>query len=959
MGVFGACFGGAFKCNRRVESFEKRHAFMQHVPEEIYRHARTLQELHLDSNNIRELPKQFFKLTNLKVLNMCDNDLTLLPNDITLIAQLVQLDLSRNDIPQIPDNIKMLGSLELVDFSANPLTQIPSSLCYLRSLKQLRINAISLERFPDCIGELKSLVQLEARENMITQLPDGLCNLESLEQLDLGENEIDALPANFGALTKLRELWLDTNEIKALPQSIGALRDLSIADFANNKIETVPDSIEGCTGMTDLTLRQNYLSQLPASIGKLRNLQVLKVDENKLTDLCHTIGDCQQLTELVLTENLLSILPESLGQLTKLNVLNVDRNRLYILTNRIGQCAALRVLSLRENLLKEIPPSIGDCANLHVINVSGNQLDYLPHTLLQLDVKAIWLSENQAQPLMKFQQETLVGAGGPKKVLTCFLLPQRAAGDPSRAPLFPQQQPEQEDYVPERPAVQFNEEEVDTQDQSQQEGNFERNVPGKTATPHPGTLKEMKEKQAEYARKQQERLSQEHLDKEVEQDEEEEELKPLINDESHEEQQSLDSPKVKFEHETENQATEQFPLESRLKRKNTPHFKRDLAIDPTVNIATGLMDAIPQLDLGAMPLTMSIALAGEGSFGLSIAGGGGSPPYIEGDGSVFISRVVPDGRASKAGIEVGDKLVEINGANVLETEHETVANQLRELRSTNKTPLFVLHRFPLVQGYQRMDEESDVDEHQAQINQQLNFSMVSASEVDESVFEPEQIETETAMVNGGVVEEEHVESQPLMVDSGKLDNDIDELEDMLPEMVPPPPVAPPVQTSVTPPPPLTPPPQTAMESGVGCVPLTPPPLPVQIEAEIRTSESICSTPANDLTNTESLDYASLPVSQQPPSQPQIEQNHENVKSHQINRDFQSPRPFSKVDTSPTDGAALSFKDKMKLFRESGTVTKVTNQTKKVSLVSAQDVKSIKADESRKVDFESTRAQHTA
>ena len=54
-------------------------------------------------------------------------------------------------------------------------------------------------------------------------------------------------------------------------------------------------------------------------------------------------------------------------------------------------------------------------------------------------------------------------------------------------------------------------------------------------------------------------------DKEVEQDEEEEELKPLINDESHEEQQSLDSPKVKFEHETENQATEQFPLESRLK----------------------------------------------------------------------------------------------------------------------------------------------------------------------------------------------------------------------------------------------------------------------------------------------------------------------------------------------------------------------------------------------------------
>lgn len=55
-------------------------------------------------------------------------------------------------------------------------------------------------------------------------------------------------------------------------------------------------------------------------------------------------------------------------------------------------------------------------------------------------------------------------------------------------------------------------------------------------------------------------------------------------------------------------------------------------------------------------------------------------------------------------------------------------------------------------------------------------------------------------------------------------------------------------------------------------------------------------------------------------------------------------------TTFKDGAALSFKDKMKLFRESGTAAKVTNQTKKISLVSAQDVKSIKADESRKVDF---------
>ena len=116
------------------------------------------------------------------------------------------------------------------------------------------------------------------------------------------------------------------------------------------------------------------------------------------------------------------------------------------------------------------------------------------------------------------------------------------------------------------------------------------------------------------------------------------------------------------------------------------------------------MDAIPNLDLSQQPqvseptdlamtyesksmthrhntdLTLKIVraeLPGDGSFGLSIAGGGNSPPYIEGDGSVFISRVAPDGRAEMAGIKVGDKLVEINGQSVLNTAHEVVANQLR------------------------------------------------------------------------------------------------------------------------------------------------------------------------------------------------------------------------------------------------------------------------------------------
>ena len=44
-------------------------------------------------------------------------------------------------------------------------------------------------------------------------------------------------------------------------------------------------------------------------------------------------------------------------------------------------------------------------------------------TVANLDLKALWLSENQAQPLLKFQTDYDDRTG--QKVLACFLLPQQ------------------------------------------------------------------------------------------------------------------------------------------------------------------------------------------------------------------------------------------------------------------------------------------------------------------------------------------------------------------------------------------------------------------------------------------------------------------------------------------------------------------------------------------------------
>ena len=49
-----------------------------------------------------------------------------------------------------------------------------------------------------------------------------------------------------------------------------------------------------------------------------------------------------------------------------------------------------------------------------------------------------------------------------------------------------------------------------------------------------------------------------------------------------------------------------------------------------------------------------------GGLGLSIAGGYGSTPFVEGDDGIFISRVTPNGSAFLGGVRVGDKLLAVS-----------------------------------------------------------------------------------------------------------------------------------------------------------------------------------------------------------------------------------------------------------------------------------------------------------
>ncbi|CAF1044044.1 unnamed protein product, partial [Didymodactylos carnosus] len=327
-------------------------------------------------------------------------------------------------IAEIPDNIRHCRSLQTLDCSGNPLAKnLPPGFIHLRNLSQLTLNDVSLTQLPDEIGSLTNLRLLEVRENLLKSLPESLTQLQRLESLDLGSNEIEQLPSGIGRLASLRELWLDINELNQIPVDIGHLKRLQCLDISDNKLTQLPNEIGDLESLTNFELSTNQLDEIPATIGRLSKLLILKIDSNNLGQLCSEIGQCTSLNELILTENALSELPTTIGNLKKLSNLNVDRNQLTLLPVEISKCESLGVLSLRDNRLTRIPNELSKLKHLHVLDLSGNRLPYLPCSLLDCDLKAIWLAENQAQPMLKFQTDIDSNTG--EKILTCYLLPQQ------------------------------------------------------------------------------------------------------------------------------------------------------------------------------------------------------------------------------------------------------------------------------------------------------------------------------------------------------------------------------------------------------------------------------------------------------------------------------------------------------------------------------------------------------
>ncbi|VDN59209.1 unnamed protein product [Dracunculus medinensis] len=655
-----------FGCGSGIDILEKRQYNLHEVPQDVSRSVHTLEEIYLDGNQIKTIPdmakkrskevlQAVFRCHKLRILSLGQNRIQRLPSMVRSLSALQELTIDDNELTDIPSEIAECNNLRVLDIRLNPLSRFPDNVLKIISLTHLNLFETSLTYLPPDIDLLVNLRSLDVRENQLRTLPASIGSLRNLHQLDIGHNEISflvgILPFELGSLENLEEFYADNNFLTSLPESFIRCYSLRAIDLSHNEIISLPNELGCLEKLSELIVSENSITTLPNSIGKLKNLTILKAEMNNLTEITPALSSCSSLVELYLSFNnieanfpLLSLifisfiiinyfllfLPSCIGNLHSLNVLYMDRNSLNEIPSTIGCLSKLSILTLRANRIHDLPLEIGRLTNLRVLDICDNCLPYLPFTMTVLfNLRALWLSIDQVTPLIPL--ETAQDPATRVKVLTCYLLPQGKC----------QEMLLKHKHVNRSGVVNFKD---DIGESEIRESVFQRR-----GTPHPKSRNRSG-------------ISRRHsIDGRFIRHVEDSSQESDKNAESLRRKSVGDNPSCESANKVD------------LKHKNM-RLLQELSKQP---LFLEKQKQSANAELSTTVLNIKLKRDPVIGFGLSIARGRGAEPYKEGDSGLFISHIVENSPSASANLQVGDKLILVNGEAVANKFQHVVAEMMQ------------------------------------------------------------------------------------------------------------------------------------------------------------------------------------------------------------------------------------------------------------------------------------------
>ncbi|CAM9128605.1 unnamed protein product [Hapterophycus canaliculatus] len=287
-------------------------------------HMRSVEDINLSGNKLRELPEDAQRLTSLKTLRLDNNKLSGLPDGLLTLTSLTCLSLRHNNFSNLPYRFGDLHRLHKLDLGENMLKTLPPTMGLLTSLKHLKLDSNNMPHLAmppplkissgkdQSTSWVKRWNRDKKREMWVNDTTGEISDADptsasvdrssnasaasTLSGLNVGTFEYNRRRNELASRGKKQE---NTPWEAALNVSTGKVYYMNNINFS--KVQTMPACMNRLGEMSQLLslkLSQNKLRSLPSSICSCRNLEVLEANDNYLEKLPAKLGDMKQLKYL-------------------------------------------------------------------------------------------------------------------------------------------------------------------------------------------------------------------------------------------------------------------------------------------------------------------------------------------------------------------------------------------------------------------------------------------------------------------------------------------------------------------------------------------------------------------------------------------------------------------------------------------------------------------------------------
>jgi len=260
------------------------------LPTEISQ-LQALTHLRIQKNDdmVGTIPPEYYRMTNLKLLNLADNSLTgTIPAELEHAAGLRHHQLTYNRLTGTIPHIRKLKYIEYFCVGGNRLTGTIPVATNLDKLKRFSLFQNQLTGpFPST--PLPNLNHLYIDDNRITgTIPYQIGDLmPKLHDLYISKNQLTGpIPASVGKMSELNVFYTFNNKLSgSIPSDFAKITSLLYINISVNELTgRIPIGMKDMTKLVEFDMSKNQLTgDLPSVWSSLEKIRTFDISRNKIT----------------------------------------------------------------------------------------------------------------------------------------------------------------------------------------------------------------------------------------------------------------------------------------------------------------------------------------------------------------------------------------------------------------------------------------------------------------------------------------------------------------------------------------------------------------------------------------------------------------------------------------------------------------------------------------------------